>query len=141
MKEGRRDRSRRRDRQLVVQAEVSVQITDVVVSEDETRFVTIRYLADDEEIIVKLDRTRSDAALSYFERAKGLLEAAAASDVTGRRRDEPSIIPASPRSLNVRSPEEDDDNPYQEPDEALPSEEQESAIESNPSRQRERFES
>lgn len=124
-----------------------MKFTDVVISQDQPRFVTVRYLAESgEEVTVKLDMPGSDAAssLAVANRARALLEEAAIFEFSGRGSPEPALVekggrPVAGEPLEAESLEEEDDNPYQAPDEALPSRKQERDIEQNPSRERGRF--
>ena len=47
----------------------------------------------------------------------------------------PDSVPGNGDDKEAELPEEDDDNPYQESDEALPDDEEERAISRNPSKQ------
>ncbi|MCR4264665.1 hypothetical protein [Nitratireductor sp. ZSWI3] len=125
-----------------------MKVTDIVISHDEAPYTMLRYVTDGgEEVVVKLDTSSVGDADGHtlLDRARTLLTRAAAFDVASAdfsgATTEPALVEQPDRNQpsQTQSLEEDDDNPDQRPDEALPSRKQEKAIRENPARQRGRF--
>jgi hypothetical protein len=126
--------------------EPNMRVLQTMVANDPGGRVTVTFLGDEPDAVeVHMAGSADLPPREYVKKAKAmLLEAAAVGDGMPSQSEEVDALSAAPMATDKRdpfapAPEENDDNAFQSPDEALPDDKEEAALDSSVSREGSRF--
>jgi hypothetical protein len=124
----------------------NMHVLQTMVANDPGGRVTVTFLGDEPDAVeVHMAGSADLPPREYVKKAKAMLiEAAAVGDGMPSQSEEADALSAAPIAADKRdpfapAPEENDDNAFQSPDEALPDDKEEAALDSSISREGSRF--